>query len=61
MQEVDYRGIRLREFDLDGALARRPQLILVDELAHSNAPGCRHQAVSGCGGCCRRGSMSIPQ
>ena len=38
-REVDYR---LREFDLDGALARRPQLILVDELAHSNAPGCRH-------------------
>ena len=38
-REVDYRGIR---FDLDGALARRPQLILVDELAHSNAPGCRH-------------------
>lgn len=41
-REVDYRGIRLREFDLDGTLARRPQLILVDELAHSNAPGCRH-------------------
>ena len=41
-REVDDRGIRLREFDLDGALARRPQLILVDELAHSNAPGCRH-------------------
>ena len=41
-REVDYRGIRLREFDLDGALARRPQLILVDELAHSNAPSCRH-------------------
>lgn len=41
-REVDYRGIRLREFDLDGALARRSQLILVDELAHSNAPGCRH-------------------
>ena len=41
-REVDYRGIRLREFDLDGALARRPQLILVDELAPSNAPGCRH-------------------
>ena len=39
---INYRGIRLREFDLDGALARRPQLILVDELAHSNAPGCRH-------------------
>ena len=31
------------EFDLDGALARRPQLILVDELAHSNVPGSRHQ------------------
>ncbi len=40
--ELDYKGIRLKEFDLDGALNRRPQLILVDELAHSNAPGCRH-------------------
>lgn len=36
------RGIHLREFDLDAALRRTPQLILVDELAHSNAPGCRH-------------------
>lgn len=41
-REVDYRGIRLHEFDLDAALRRRPQLILVDELAHSNAQGCRH-------------------
>lgn len=41
-QEIEYRGIRLQELDLDGALARHPQLILVDELAHSNAPGCRH-------------------
>ncbi len=32
----------MKEFDLDGALARRPALILVDELAHSNAPGSRH-------------------
>ena len=40
--ELDYKGIRLKEFDLDGALNRRPQLILVDELAHSNAQGCRH-------------------
>lgn len=40
--EVSYKGISLQEFDLDGALARKPQLILVDELAHSNAPGCRH-------------------
>lgn len=41
-REIDYRGIKLKEFDLDGALRREPQLILVDELAHSNAPGCRH-------------------
>ncbi len=40
--EVPYKGITLKEFNLDGALARKPQLILVDELAHSNAPGCRH-------------------
>jgi two-component system, OmpR family, sensor histidine kinase KdpD len=39
---VDYQGRELREFDLDGALARRPALILVDELAHSNVPGSRH-------------------
>src|SRR5712664_1792388 len=39
---VEYRGTALREFDLDGALARRPALILVDELAHTNAPGSRH-------------------
>lgn len=39
---IPYKGIELREFDLDGALARKPRLILVDELAHTNAPGCRH-------------------
>src|SRR5580698_5317640 len=39
---VDHRGIKIEEFDLDGALRRRPQLILVDELAHSNAAGSRH-------------------
>jgi len=39
---VEYRGTTLREFDLDAALARRPQLILMDELAHTNAPGSRH-------------------
>lgn len=39
---VEYRGIKLSEFDLDGALARRPKLILVDEFAHSNAPESRH-------------------
>ena len=40
---VTYRGVTLREFDLDAALARRPELILVDELAHTNAEGSRHQ------------------
>ncbi|RQU36637.1 DUF4118 domain-containing protein [Burkholderia cenocepacia] len=39
---IDYRGRLLAEFDLDGALARAPQLILVDELAHSNVQGARH-------------------
>ncbi len=38
----EYRGIMLEEFDLDAALARRPGLILVDELAHTNVPGSRH-------------------
>ena len=41
-KEVSYKGVVLREFDLDAALARRPRLILVDELAHTNAPGSRH-------------------
>lgn len=41
-RNVEYRGTTLREFDLDAALAQRPQLILVDELAHTNAPGMRH-------------------
>jgi two-component system sensor histidine kinase KdpD len=39
---VEYRGTAVQEFDLDAALARRPALILVDELAHTNAPGSRH-------------------
>lgn len=38
----DYRGVSLEEFDLDAALARRPGLLLVDELAHTNASGSRH-------------------
>ncbi|GAA4325496.1 sensor histidine kinase KdpD [Pigmentiphaga soli] len=42
LETVEYRGHALREFDLDGALARAPALVLVDELAHSNAPGSRH-------------------
>ncbi|WP_118182081.1 DUF4118 domain-containing protein [Paraburkholderia phosphatilytica] len=39
---IEYRNRKLAEFDLDGALARKPQLILVDELAHSNVQGARH-------------------
>ncbi|EDT40218.1 sensor histidine kinase [Burkholderia ambifaria] len=42
LARIDHRGRTLAEFDLDGALARAPQLILVDELAHSNVPGARH-------------------
>lgn len=42
LAQVQARGRTLPEFDLDGALRRRPALILVDELAHSNAPGSRH-------------------
>ncbi|MCQ8241487.1 DUF4118 domain-containing protein [Rhizosaccharibacter radicis] len=42
MRQVPHGGQMLEEFDLDGALARRPALLLVDELAHTNAPGSRH-------------------
>jgi len=41
-REIPYRGQILKEFDLDAALARRPALILMDELAHSNVAGSRH-------------------
>lgn len=41
-REIAYRGIKLREFDLDAGLKRRPELLLVDELAHTNAEGLRH-------------------
>lgn len=42
LREVSYHDNVLKEFDLDGALAAKPGLILVDELAHTNAPGSRH-------------------
>lgn len=41
-QRLEYRGVALNEMDLDGILANPPKLLLVDELAHSNAPGSRH-------------------
>ena len=42
LREIEYKGHRLHEFDLDAALAMKPALILIDEYAHSNAPGSRH-------------------
>ncbi len=42
LKKMEYRGQHLAEFDLDGAIERHPQLILVDELAHSNVVGSRH-------------------
>ena len=41
-RKSEYKGVRLEELDLDAALKRRPGLILIDELAHTNAPGSRH-------------------
>ncbi len=41
-KEIPYKGVVLREFDLDAALVRKPALILIDELAHSNPPDSRH-------------------
>lgn len=42
LKEIEYRGTKLKEFDIDAAIERKPELILIDELAHSNAPGSRH-------------------
>src|SRR5262249_28292916 len=41
-KELEYKGRTLEEFDLDAALSRKPELLIVDECAHSNAPGSRH-------------------
>lgn len=43
LKDIEYRGSHFREFDIDTALARKPSLILIDELAHSNIPGSRHR------------------
>ena len=42
-RSIEYRGVVLEEMDVDGILDRRPQLCIVDELAHSNVPGSRHE------------------
>src|ERR1035437_2199495 len=42
LKEINYKGVVLKEFDLESALKRAPKVILIDELAHSNAPGFTH-------------------
>ncbi len=42
-KQITYKGVSIAEMDLDTIIARKPQLVLVDELAHTNAPGSRHQ------------------
>ncbi len=43
VRKVPYKGIELPEMDLDAVIARHPEVVLVDELAHTNAPGCRNE------------------
>ena len=42
-RRLPYKNVEMEEMDVDAILARKPQLCLVDELAHTNAPGSRHQ------------------
>jgi two-component system sensor histidine kinase KdpD len=42
-RKVEYRGVTVEEMDLDGVLARKPTIAVVDELAHTNVPGCRNK------------------
>src|SRR5512145_3427519 len=42
-RRFEYRGVTVEEMDLDAVLARRPQVAIVDELAHTNVPGGRHK------------------
>src|SRR5581483_4361137 len=41
-KSYEYKGVQLREMDTDAVIARKPEIVLVDELAHTNAPGTRH-------------------
>ena len=43
LRSLEYRGVTLREMDVEAVKARRPQVVVVDELAHTNAPGSAHQ------------------
>ena len=42
MRRIGYRGVTLREMDVDAVIARRPEIAVVDELAHTNIPGSKH-------------------
>src|SRR6185436_13966013 len=42
-RKIEYKGLVLEEMDVDAILRRQPQLCVVDELAHTNAPGSRHE------------------
>lgn len=42
-QKIEYRTVTLEEMDVDGVIARAPQVVIVDELAHTNVPGARHR------------------
>jgi two-component system sensor histidine kinase KdpD len=42
-REIEYRGVKLEELDLDAVIARHPDVVLIDEIAHTNAPGSRHE------------------
>lgn len=43
LREVSYRGVTLKEMDVDAILARKPEFVIVDELPHTNSPGSRHK------------------
>src|SRR4029077_1402685 len=42
-KQIDYRGTKIEEMDLDACIARRPDVLVVDELPHTNAPGSKHE------------------
>ena len=61
-KQVAYKGLTLREFDLDAALARRPQLLLVDELAiPTHRAAGMSNAIRTCRNCCGRASTCTPR
>src|SRR4029077_12380809 len=42
-KQIPYKGVVVEEMDVDAILARRPQVVLIDELAHTNVPGSKHE------------------